>query len=349
MSVFDSKADDAPQKWLDIQLTFISVQPPSTLYYATIRHPLPPPCPPPLPSHQPTSDKTKQCLPPYHHQALYHHSPQNHHHHHHHQQQPPLPLPHNPPQRKFPTPLLRLQLADLSHEGSSIFLTHIHGHEDLAAQVQNVLNLLYSSASPEDLAARPQTRSVTFIIRDFPGVAYTTGTELDDDHKEIKISAEYIVKCAKGGSPGDKRHELLGVICHELVHCFQWTSQGTCPGGLIEGIADWVRLRAGLGAKHWRREAGGQWDGGYQKTGYFLEWLEGRFGGGFVAGLNACLKEGEWDGEKVFGECCRGEKVEGLWEVYRGELEGRKEKEGSGGGGEDGPANPVPTHPAKEI
>ena len=35
-SVFDSKADDAPQEWLDIQLTFISVQPPSTLYYATV-------------------------------------------------------------------------------------------------------------------------------------------------------------------------------------------------------------------------------------------------------------------------------------------------------------------------
>ena len=45
----------------------------------------------------------------------------------------------------------------------------------------------------------------------------------------------------------------------------------TCPGGLIEGIADWVRLRAGLGAKHWKQEADGKWDAGYQHTGYFLE------------------------------------------------------------------------------
>ena len=132
MSVFDSKADDAPQKWLDIQLTFISVQPPSTLYYATVnipqpsdslqilyyrkrvpyiegiftqktRHPLlSPPCPPPLPSHQPTSDKTKQCLPPYRHQALYHHSPQNHHHHH--QQQQPSPSPTTRPKENSPPP-----------------------------------------------------------------------------------------------------------------------------------------------------------------------------------------------------------------------------------------------------
>ena len=251
------------------------------------------------------------------------------------------------PHKKFPTPLLRLQLNDLSHEGSSLFLTHVHGHEDLAAQVQNVLNLLYSNADPTDLKARPQTRSVTFIVRDFPGVAYTTGTELDDDHKEINISADYIVKCARGRPGASKRHELLGVVCHELVHCFQWNAGGTCPGGLIEGVADWVRLRAGLGAAHWRQQANGEWDGGYQKTGYFLEWLEGKFGGGFVARLNACLREGEWDGERVFGECCRGEKVEELWEAYRKELEGGKK--GGSSGDEEGPANPVPTHPAKEM
>lgn len=211
-------------------------------------------------------------------------------------------------------------------------------------QVQNVLNLLYSNVDPKELQARPQTRSVTFIIRAFDGVAYTTGIELDDDHKEINISSDYIVKCARGPG-GDKRRELLGVICHELVHCFQWNAQGSCPGGLIEGIADWVRLRAGLGAVHWRQQAGGAWDGGYQKTGYFLDWLEVKYGGGVVAGLNACLKEGEYDGEKVFGKCCGGEKVEDLWEAYQKELDGKKK----GNGGEEGPANPVPTHPAKEM
>ena len=90
------------------------------------------------------------------------------------------------------------------------------------------------------------------------GVAYTTGTDLDNDHKELHFSLNYI---ANNG--GVSRDEILGVICHELVHCFQWAANGTCPGGLIEGVADWVRLRAGLGAKHWKREAGGKWDGGY--------------------------------------------------------------------------------------
>lgn len=250
---------------------------------------------------------------------------------------------------KFPTPLLRLSIHDLAHEGASIFLSHIHGNEDLETQVQNVLNLLYhsptESSSPssntsdiEDAAKThcPGTRSVTFIIRPFPGVAYTTGSDLDDDHKEINLSASYVVKCARGS---DKRRELLGVICHELVHCFQWSAGGTCPGGLIEGIADWVRLRAGLGAAHWKQEAGGEWDGGYQKTGYFLEWLEGRFGEGTVRGLNARLRVGRYEEERVFGECCRGRKVGELWEEYREEL--RKRDDCDDG---DGPANPIPTH-----
>ena len=241
----------------------------------------------------------------------------------------------------FPVPLLRLELRDLSHEGSSIFLSTIHGNEDLSTQVQNVLNLLYFSPAKTPATHRPATRSVTFIIRAFEGVAYTTGLDLDSDHKEINISAEYIKNCARGG---DKRHELLGVICHELVHCFQWDAEGSCPGGLIEGIADWVRLRAGLGAAHWKQEACGEWDGGYQKTGYFLEWLERKFGDGTVRRLNGCLREGEYDGEKVFGECCEGGKVEELWKAYRRDLE--KGKGGDGVG--EVPANPIPTHPAKK-
>jgi hypothetical protein len=284
-------------------------------------------------------------------------------------QQPPptaTTLPY-PRKHSFPTPLLRLQLNDLALEGSSIFLSLIHGHEDLAAQVQNVLNLLYDppkldkeGGSETEIETntetetekkkrpstthRPPTRSVTFILHDFEGVAYTTGMDLDSDHKEIHISTTYILNCAR---KADKRHELLGVICHELVHCFQWNANGTCPSGLIEGIADFVRLRAGLGAAHWKQEASGEWDGdgGYQKTGYFLQWLEGKFGDGTVEKLNACLREGEWDGKRVFGQCCKGERVEELWEEYREELEGRKKGSDEG---EDGPAKAIPTHPAKK-
>lgn len=32
----------------------------------------------------------------------------------------------------------------------------------------------------------------------------------------------------------------MGVLVHEMVHCFQYNAKGTCPGGLVEGIAGMI-------------------------------------------------------------------------------------------------------------
>lgn len=246
---------------------------------------------------------------------------------------------------KFPTPKLRVHLDDISHDGSSVFLSNIKGNEDLETQVQNVLNLLYT---PDSI--RPGTRSVTFILRQYAGLAYTTGTELDSDHKEIHINLAYLSKVPKTKEP---RHEILGVICHELVHCFQWNAEGTCNGGLIEGIADWVRLNAGLSATHWKQEAEGKWDGGYQHTGYFLEYLEQSFGKGTVRRINDGLRKGKYDEEKLFSGCCGGQTVESLWKAYGDELK-KKDAEKAAEGGEkptatvDGKTIPTDTPPKHE-
>ena len=104
-----------------------------------------------------------------------------------------------------------------------------------------------------------------------------------------------------------------------------------------------MRRRAGLAAKHWKQEADGKWDGGYQHTGYFLDYLEQRFGDGTVRKINGCLNVEKYDGKMVFGDCCHGHDVEELWEDYRKEL--KKSQEQSGPAANDGePPNPVPTH-----
>ena len=74
---------------------------------------------------------------------------------------------------------------------------------------------------------------MTVYFRAMGGVAYATGSRLDDDHKEIHFSTDYISKI------DEKRiaDEITGVLQHELVHCFQKDGHGSCPGGLVEGIA----------------------------------------------------------------------------------------------------------------
>lgn len=62
-----------------------------------------------------------------------------------------------------------------------------------------------------------------------PGVAHTFGSPT---HKEIHFSLDHI-----RNSESRARDEILGVLTHEMVHCYQYNGLGKCPGGLIEGIA----------------------------------------------------------------------------------------------------------------
>jgi len=152
-------------------------------------------------------------------------------------------------------------------------------------------------------------RSVTLILRHVGGVAYTTGSDLDNDHKEIHFSLDYIA----GISDDRAESEIKGVITHEMVHCFQFNGLGTCPGGLIEGVADYVRLRAGYVPPHWSR-GGNRWDEGYQNTGYFLDYIERKHGEGSVRAINEKLRDARYD-VSIF-KVVTGHAVESLWSKY---------------------------------
>lgn len=216
----------------------------------------------------------------------------------------------------FSLPKLRLEIRSLSHPAASHALTALNISECVETAARNVLRLLYVSPSDTTTTA-PPTRSVTLILRDMGGVAYTTGTELDKDHKEVHLSLSYI----DGVGPASRlADEIRGVVTHELVHCLQYNGFGTCPGGLIEGVADWVRLQCGHVPPHWKREAGKKWDDGYQATGYFLDYLEQRFGDGTVRRLNEKLRIQRYHGDDFWLELL-GWPVCDLFEEYRKSLQ----------------------------
>ena len=71
--------------------------------------------------------------------------------------------------------------------------------------------------------------TIQLILRSMPGVAHTTGSDIN---KEIHFSLDHIANCASRA-----KDEINGVLVHEVVHCYQYNGQGTAPGGLIEGVA----------------------------------------------------------------------------------------------------------------
>ncbi|KAI3621976.1 pbsp domain protein [Moniliophthora roreri] len=238
---------------------------------------------------------------------------------------PPLPKP--PKYEGWPVPFLNLQVDDLAHPGAVLFFENVESPlEALREAVLNVFKWLYKDKekTPDHVA------SIQLILRSFPegGVAYTTGSYAE---KEIHFALEHIQRADKQGRCGD---EIMGVLTHEVVHCFQYDAGGTCPGGLVEGVADWVRLHSNLVPPHWKRIPGAKWDAGYEKTGYFLEWIDRRYGktkgkeekGAIVRVLNETMKECEYEEEKIWVDLV-GLPVTALWECYCDEMKEKEEIE----------------------
>ncbi|KAK5998686.1 hypothetical protein PT974_01068 [Cladobotryum mycophilum] len=210
----------------------------------------------------------------------------------------------------FTVPALQFQVRDLKHAGAERFLGAVNVTECMTTAIHNLLKLLYNSPSDPSTNV-PPTTSVTLILEDMPGVAYTIGHSDDHHVKEIHFSLKYIAGIASTRIG----EEIAGVVTHELVHCFQHNALGTAPGGLIEGIADWVRLNCSLAPPHWKKEAGGKWDAGYQHTAFFLDYLENRFGTGTVRRINEKLRTTEYDEDKFWKQIL-GRKVNELYKDY---------------------------------
>ncbi|KAF8009924.1 hypothetical protein BT93_J0793 [Corymbia citriodora subsp. variegata] len=102
---------------------------------------------------------------------------------------------------------------------------------------------------------------------------------------KIHLNSDYMLHYSD-----DIRAEFDGILYHESTHVWQWNGNGMAPSGLITGIADYMRLKAGWPSKSWpKRGLGLQWDEGYAITAYFLEYCDG-LRNGFVADLNAMMK-----------------------------------------------------------
>lgn len=130
-----------------------------------------------------------------------------------------------------------------------------------------------------------------------------------EEDNEIHVSTEYIANYV-----GDLMFEIKGILFHETTHVWQWFGNGEAPAGLTEGVADYVRLKAGLVPPHWpKRGTGKKWDEGYAVTAYFLEYCNG-LKDGFVAKLNEKMKDCYSEDYLVH---LLGKNVDDLWKDYK--------------------------------
>jgi hypothetical protein len=163
-------------------------------------------------------------------------------------------------------------------------------------------DFIWRTFQQSNTADRKNVQTVNLFIDVMGGVAYAT-------NNEIHVSNDYI-----GNYSGDVRREITGVLYHEMAHIWQWNGNGKAPGGLIEGIADFVRLKANYAPSHWVQAGqGDSWDQGYDVTAKFLDYCNG-LRNGFVAKLNKKMKTGY--SAQYFVDLL-GKTVDQLWKDYK--------------------------------
>jgi hypothetical protein len=147
-----------------------------------------------------------------------------------------------------------------------------------------------------DDSERPLADPARIVFeKDMQGVAYATGNR-------IHISARWVTE-----HPND-----FGMVIHELTHLVQRYPRNRA-GWLVEGIADYVRL------KHFEPQlplprinfARARHTDSYKTTAQFLIWLEAEKGADVVPRLHAALRGGRYT-DALFKEIA-GKEVEALW------------------------------------
>lgn len=131
---------------------------------------------------------------------------------------------------------------------------------------------------------RYRNQSLSLILDpEYDGLAATSGGQIRVSLQWVKNVQETV---RDGREIEDATKEFKGVLLHELTHAIQHDGYGTTPTWFTESIADWIRLRNGLGPRHWkkcgegRREKG--WETGYDVGAWFLDYL---VGDGVIGGL----------------------------------------------------------------
>lgn len=108
--------------------------------------------------------------------------------------------------------------------------------------------------------------------------------------------------------------DFIAIMHHEMTHFYQ-SSNVNAPGWIIEGMADYVRLRAGL-FYNLTRKKGGSYTEGYGPAGFFLLYIDDKYPG-FIkqVELNLHAPATTWDPN--FFQKKTGKNVDQLWAEYQ--------------------------------
>ena len=213
------------------------------------------------------------------------------------------------------TPGFDLALTDTDPARRQLFLDATSG--DPTAFVQGIGRKVCSYLYKQADEVRDATHLELRIEHAVGEVAWKAGDGADIT---VMISTDHLNNVHNQG--GDVAREVQGVLFHEMTHMYQHddADRGGVDGGLIEGIADFVRISAGFTPAGAQPDPNGRWNSGYTTTAFFLVYVNQKYPD-FVYKLNKTMDEDDgldWSVDSF--EDITGKDVDALWQEYADSL-----------------------------
>jgi hypothetical protein len=209
-------------------------------------------------------------------------------------------------------------------EGSAILAKSVTSMESLIKNTSNeVLNLLYY---PKDSASdiNQKTHIDAYLVAKSDDLVAETYHK-DARNSVINIGARFLAR--QYSERKDYQWiawSMKGIMSHEITHVFQFGPRNSSEEdrfGLVEGMADYVRIQLGL--HNAKRNLGGNWNDGYTTTGYFIKWLVDTRDSNFARKLNATARDyTTWSWDRAC-HAIAGRGIQDLWGQYQRHLHER--------------------------
>ncbi|KAI8925655.1 hypothetical protein BC831DRAFT_390398, partial [Entophlyctis helioformis] len=152
----------------------------------------------------------------------------------------------------------------------------------------------------------------------------------------IRLSAAYLRDVERADGSARSQAELEGLVVFALVSTLWRPRPGTdVPGGLVSGVADYARLRAGLAPPHWTRSPSipspddddndhdhDPWASGFSTVAFFLDWVDTHVCRDVVPALTAALvlASGSSQWSPALWEAITGVPLAAAWTAYQQDL-----------------------------
>ncbi|TQV85927.1 basic secretory protein-like protein [Aliikangiella coralliicola] len=225
------------------------------------------------------------------------------------------------PWNGFPKPVVSFVKLDPEHQGQADLDRVL---PDLESQIHEV-SLGVSKILYENVTEISIFKTVTFETGHYDFPAAKGGTDTD---MILYMDLDHIANTTNNGGDDALRKEVLGMLWHELTHGYSNSPQtgeyvpGTEYHSFLEGIADFVRIKAGYNehkrggiawAEDWNADA-------YNQTSFFLEWVHNSHQSiNFIYLFNQAAGElNEWSFENAFQKIL-GRGIQEVWEQYQTE------------------------------